>query len=76
MKRTAARLTEIPSGSTYETGGDTIAIGDLVRVPGSGAPSRSYSRRLPVGCQYSVTEVDLRRLEPADVLCRARTHYS
>ena len=36
MKRTVARLAGMPSGPTYETGDDTIAIGNLVRVPGSG----------------------------------------
>jgi hypothetical protein len=37
MKRTVARLAGMPSGPAYETGDDTIAIGDLVRVPGSGS---------------------------------------
>ena len=37
MKRTVAKLARMPSGPTYETGDDTIAIGDLARVPGSGS---------------------------------------
>ena len=37
MKRTAARLAGMPSGPTYEIDEDTIDIGDLVRVPGSGS---------------------------------------
>ncbi len=36
MKQIAARLTGLLSGPTYEVG-DTVAIGDLVRVPGSGS---------------------------------------
>jgi hypothetical protein len=37
MKRIAARLTGLLSGPTHEVGDDTIAIGDLVQVPGSGS---------------------------------------
>jgi hypothetical protein len=37
MKRTVARLAGMPSGPAYEIDDDTIAIGDLVRVPGSGS---------------------------------------
>ena len=36
MKRTVARLAGMPSGPTYEIDDDTIAIADLIRVPGSG----------------------------------------
>jgi hypothetical protein len=35
MKRTVVRLSGMPFDPTYEAGDDTIAIGDLVRVPGS-----------------------------------------
>ena len=37
MKRTVARLAGIPAGPAYEIDDDTIAIGDLVPVPGSGS---------------------------------------
>jgi hypothetical protein len=39
MKRTAGRLTGMPSDPTYEIGEDPIAVSDLVRVPGSGSSS-------------------------------------
>ena len=35
MKRIVVRLSGMPFDPTYETDDDTIAIGDLVRVPGS-----------------------------------------
>jgi hypothetical protein len=35
MKRAVVRLSGMPVDPTYETDDDTIAIGDLVRVPGS-----------------------------------------
>jgi hypothetical protein len=37
VKRIAARLGEMPSGLTCETGDSSIAVGDPVRVPGSGS---------------------------------------
>jgi hypothetical protein len=37
MKRIVVRLSGMPSDPTYEISDDTIAIGDLVRVPGSGS---------------------------------------
>jgi hypothetical protein len=37
MKRIVVRLTGMPFDPTYEIDDDTIAIGDTVRVPGSGA---------------------------------------
>jgi putative transposase len=40
-------------------------------------PPRLRIHRLvtPVGCQYSVTKVDLQHLEPADVLMSHPRHY-
>lgn len=37
MKRIVVKLTGMPFDPTYEIDDDTIAIGDLVRVPGSGS---------------------------------------
>ena len=37
MKRIVVRLTGMPFDPTYEIEDDTIAIGDHVRVPGSGS---------------------------------------
>jgi hypothetical protein len=37
MKRIVVKLSGMPSGPAFETGDDTIATGDLVRVPGSGS---------------------------------------
>jgi hypothetical protein len=37
MKRIVVRLTGMPFDPTYEIDDDTIAIGDYVRVPGSGS---------------------------------------
>jgi len=37
MKRIVIKLSGMPSGLPCETGDDTIAIGDLVRVSGSGS---------------------------------------
>ena len=36
MKRIVVKLSGMPFDPTYEIEDDTIAIGDLVRVPGSG----------------------------------------
>jgi hypothetical protein len=51
MKRIVVELSGMPAGPAYETGDGTIAIGDLVRVPGSGSdfikdsePERSSRR--------------------------------
>ncbi len=38
MKRIVVRLSEMPFDPTYEIDDDTIAVRDLVRVPGSGSP--------------------------------------
>jgi hypothetical protein len=51
MKRTVVRLSGMPFDPTYETDDDTIAIGDLVRVPGSndrrsGSCHAKFRRRL------------------------------
>jgi len=35
MKRIVVRLSGMPSDPTYEIDDDTVAIGDLVRAPGS-----------------------------------------
>jgi len=35
MKRTVVRLSGMPFDPTYEIDDDTIAVGDLVQVPGS-----------------------------------------
>jgi hypothetical protein len=35
MKRIVVKLTGMPFDPTYEINDDTIAVGDLVRVPGS-----------------------------------------
>jgi len=37
MKRIVVKLSGMPFDPTYEIDDDTIAIGDLVRVPGSGS---------------------------------------
>lgn len=37
MKRIVVKLAGMPFDPTYEIDGETIAIGDSVRVPGSGA---------------------------------------
>ncbi len=37
MKRIVVKLTGMPFDPTYEIDDDTISIGDLVRVPGSGS---------------------------------------
>jgi hypothetical protein len=37
VKRTVVKLSGMPFDPTYEIDDDTIAIGDLVRVPGSGS---------------------------------------
>jgi hypothetical protein len=37
MKRIVVQLSGMPFDPTYEIDDDTIAIGDLVRVPGSGS---------------------------------------
>lgn len=37
MKRIVVKLSGMPFNPTYEIDDDTIAIGDLVRVPGSGS---------------------------------------
>jgi len=37
MKRIAVKLSGMPFDPTYEIDDDTIAIGDIVRVPGSGS---------------------------------------
>lgn len=42
MKRTAVKLSEMPSGPTYEIDDHTITIGDLVRVPDSGSGDTTY----------------------------------
>ncbi|MGH3191907.1 MAG: hypothetical protein ACRDPY_38170 [Streptosporangiaceae bacterium] len=39
MKRIVVKLSGMPFDPTYEIGDDTIAIADLVRVPGSGSGS-------------------------------------
>jgi hypothetical protein len=35
MKQIVVKLSGMPFDPTYETGDDTITVGDLVRVPGS-----------------------------------------
>jgi hypothetical protein len=37
MTRTVVKLSGMPFDPTYEIADDTIAIGDLIRVPGSGS---------------------------------------
>jgi len=37
MKRIVVKLSGMPFDPTYEINDDTIALGDLVRVPGSGS---------------------------------------
>jgi hypothetical protein len=56
---------------------DVAALQAYVRSLGPDADTGEAVRFEPVGCQYqySVTAVDLRRLEPADVLMSHRTHY-
>ncbi len=52
MKRIVVRLSGMPFDPTYEIDDDTIAVGDAVRVPGSGA---SFIQEGEVGTVISLT---------------------
>jgi hypothetical protein len=75
MKRIVVRLSGMPFDPTYEIDDDTVAIGDLVRVPGSnsafiedGETGRSSPWKAPIPGHASVPP------EPSDRVPAGITH--